>query len=670
MKTEIVFFRFTAFVLLVAFFFTSCISTPPQQGMNPIPAQKIQHQTAQKWTGDGGRGRSITILPPRAIGLSEDQAYLPDYVANELLSNFRSFSAMTLFDRVNNQRQYEELLSGYYADDDEAGMDLGNLASTDYMLLGDIIRTSTGYALQLTINRNKDKTTEASYSGTVSIAELDNLVGVRKASLDLLPKMGVQLTAEARTELTIAATANHVTAQTALAQGITAQRQGTEVVALNYFSVAAAFDPSLLEAVTRSSILTANISSGNIGDDARNDIAWRRDWIARLTETEQLFNNYFNDFLKTIPPMSFSLYYTGNIRQIGEINYRNETVTLSGISAKLIPSRNWVQSIEPVFQPMQASLQTVLDGLNATRRKTVWGLGNWPEQGSFNLQPFGRRQTQNFSIAVELLNNHNQVIGKQTFQTSCSYILPVPLPGRGAQKIQVIMDDINTVNFPNVNANYITENMTIRIAAVNGTDAETAARNGVMQIMAIPKNEFDSYSRFKYNLGEIQGFANKETGVTNLVIPFTIWGEPVTSIAAHAFENNQFTSVTLPNSVTFIGERAFFCKSQSNDNKITSITIGTNVSMAEEAFGYANYYVDNDFQIFYNQNGKRAGVYTYVYSSLQSSGKWVYDIQGDNTSVIKANRENTVSIVLVVVLGIATVIYGLLNSDKNQQMRL
>jgi len=171
-------------------------------------------------------------------------------------------------------------------------------------------------------------------------------------------------------------------------------------------------------------------------------------------------------------------------------------------------------------------------------------------------------------------------------------------------------------------------------------------------------------------LGEIQGFANKETGVTNLVIPFTIWGEPVTSIAAHAFENNQFTSVTLPNSVTFIGERAFFCKSQSNDNKITSITIGTNVSMAEEAFGYANYYVDNDFQIFYNQNGKRAGVYTYVYSSLQSSGKWVYDIQGDNTSVIKANRENTVSIVLVVVLGIATVIYGLLNSDKNQQMRL
>jgi hypothetical protein len=60
------------------------------------------------FTGDGGRGRSITILPPRGSGLAKEQAYLPDFVANELVSNFNTFSAMTLFDRVNNQKQYDE----------------------------------------------------------------------------------------------------------------------------------------------------------------------------------------------------------------------------------------------------------------------------------------------------------------------------------------------------------------------------------------------------------------------------------------------------------------------------------------------------------------------------------------------------------------------------------
>jgi hypothetical protein len=122
------------------------------------------------------------------------------------------------------------------------------------MLLGTITKTTSGYALQLTINSNSAKTTAAAYSGTVTIAELDNLTGVRRASLDLLQKMGIQVTAQARTELTRAAEASHVNAQTAMAQGITAQRQGAEVTALMYISQAAAFDSSLAEAANRSSV--------------------------------------------------------------------------------------------------------------------------------------------------------------------------------------------------------------------------------------------------------------------------------------------------------------------------------------------------------------------------------------------------------------------------------
>jgi hypothetical protein len=74
--------------------------------------------------------------------------------------------------------------------------------------------------------------TAASYSGTCTFAELDDLSGVRRASLDLLKKMGVEPTELTRTELAGAASANQVNAQTALAQGITAQRQGSEVAAM------------------------------------------------------------------------------------------------------------------------------------------------------------------------------------------------------------------------------------------------------------------------------------------------------------------------------------------------------------------------------------------------------------------------------------------------------
>jgi len=131
----------------------------------------------------------------------------------------------------------------------------------------------------------------------------------------------------------------------------------------------------LVEAVNRSSILAANISSGNIGEDARNDIQWRKDWADRLAETEQFFNNYFDNFFKNTLLMLYTLFYTSNIQQIGEISYQNETLTLGGMEVFLNASQDWIQSVRPVLRSMQSSVQAVLDGLNATGRKKVWGSG-------------------------------------------------------------------------------------------------------------------------------------------------------------------------------------------------------------------------------------------------------------------------------------------------------
>ena len=570
------------------------------------------------WTGDGGKGKSMTILPPRGSGLAANQAYLPDLVANELVSNFNSFSALTLFDRVNNQRQYEELLSGYYSDNDKAGLDLGHLTSTDYMLLGNITRTSTGYALQLTVNKNSDKTTAAAYSGTVSVAELDNLTGVRRASLDLLQKMGVQVTERARTELTRAAETNHVNAQTAMAQGIAAQRQGTEVAALSYFFQAAAFDPSLAEAVNRGTVMSASITSGNIGDNVRNDIQWRKDWITRLTSTEEYFDNFF----KTTS-LPYTLFYSTAINQ-GKIDYQTETVDLS-INVNLRASRIWVNSVEQ-------ALKVVNKGLDDTKRKNDWGLANWPRTGVTKLSPFAAGE-KTFSITVELVNEQNKVIGRQNFNVKGGWswagtnMQILPKDSRGLE-IETFPNNIQTVNF-NVKADDITDKITIRIASVNGQNAETAANNGVLQTRALSGDEWRLSRNIDVNkAGDIiiiwpnhylsgTSGSNYDFTFTSLTIPATVWDEPVRNIIKGVFTDNRYRSGTLRSNFGPYNNLIKISWDMERSRRYTEEqrrAIPT-TSMWEFEMSFLDYY---------NKNGKKAGTYTPFGDAINRHTSWSY----------------------------------------------
>ncbi|GHV12259.1 hypothetical protein FACS189491_04920 [Spirochaetia bacterium] len=81
----------------------------------------------------------------------------------------------------------------------------------------------------------------------------------------------------------------------------------------------------------------------------------------------------------------------------------------------------------------------------------------------------------------------------------------------------------------------------------------------------------------------------------------------VTSIGDSAFSNNNLTSVVIPDSVTSIGNYAF------HGNELTSVTIGSGVSLGSFAVPCYNYY---------NENGKKAGVYTRL--NRQGSYEWTY----------------------------------------------
>ena len=636
---------FAVFALILVF--AACAAGPE----SAQTAMQRKHSSNVFFTGDGGRGKSLAILIPQSQGLPPGLEYIPAMVQGSLVTNISQFSAISVLDRVALDKVIAETLDPAYEDNLDI-IRLGHVAHVGYMMTGQITRTSTGYNLQINVTDTADGRTAASYTGTSSITDLDNLIAVQLASKDLLTQLGVSLTQNAINELGTIRTRQAIGAETALARGITAQRKGTEVAALSYYFQATALDSSLLEAANRSSVMSANISSGNIGADIRNDIQWRRDWVARLTETEVSFNGIINT---TDPP--YTLFYSSGI-EWGEINYQKETANLN-FNINLYASRVWMNSVAQAAQAVYA-------GLNATGRKNEWGLANWPQQGLTSANPFAARKQHDFSIAFELVNEQNRVIGRQTVRLTPSFSL-----SRDRDDCIVMNyteSTFNTVSFNAVNVDDISDNLIIRIVSVNGTDPQNAR----LRISALSDTKWQEYrnadlSHLQIENGVVLGFNSsilwilrgsvlgfsrslsdsQKQQYRNLVIPSDSWDEPtgitsigksafegryvthevtlisvtisdsVTSIGEKAFATNQLTSVIIPDSVTFIGDRAFAT------NQLTSITIGANVVLG--TYGLDKYYVPNEqrayvfgngFERFYVSNRRRAGVYSV------NNGRW------------------------------------------------
>jgi formylglycine-generating enzyme required for sulfatase activity len=170
------------------------------------------------------------------------------------------------------------------------------------------------------------------------------------------------------------------------------------------------------------------------------------------------------------------------------------------------------------------------------------------------------------------------VIGRQEFHVGCDWEY-----NRNRHfSVSVASDGGKKVSFTNVKANDITDHLTIRFASVNGEAAETAARNGVLQIRAMSKSEFDANDRFKFAFGEINGY-NGTGG--NLVIPNTVWNDRVISIAGNVFANSQLTSITIGENIT-LGQNAFgrgFEQSYQNNRRMAkTYTYNGKTWMTEE----------------------------------------------------------------------------------------
>jgi hypothetical protein len=247
------------------------------------------------------------------------------------------------------------------------------------------------------------------------------------------------------------------------------------------------------------------------------------------------------------------------------------------------------------------------------------------------------------------------VIGRQTLQAGGSW----ELNWSGRPVVNISSPDRRTLNFQNVNVDDITTRLTIRIASVNGQDVETAARNRILQIQPITRNEVARNDRFRFIKGELQGFTNNAARdaeivirnirrgnsiigtinrVSELIIPDTIWGDPVISIGNGAFRNIGITNLTIPESVRSINEMAF-----GDNNEITSISIGENVVLGVNSFRIqvrssdGTIYYRDHFRNFYIQSDRKMGTYF-----MGSMNRWI--APGDDAEVTRTARRQNIQL--------------------------
>jgi hypothetical protein len=347
--------------------------------------------------GDGAKGIRLAVLAPTGIRLTKDDDWLPVFVQGTLTGVFNRFSAITVLDRQNMDKILAEQdlsASGSFSDEDY--ISIGNMTNTQYILAGSLTKTNAGYVLDLGISDAESGVRKYSYPPkNCSAAEIQGGDAVKTAAEDLLGQMGVTITAQGKTELHQAAKQETVEAETAMSKGIQAQKSGTVVEALSYYYNAASFDPSLAEAASRLSSLSGEVSSGNIGENVRNDIQRRNEWIKVLQEAEVFF--------RANPP--FEVVYSPELTQ-GNVDYERETV---GLSFKLMvkPTDGW------------KVIRNLYDGLQATGKAKEWGLDGWPEiKAGAGISGNDRSLFFQFYVEAALLNDQGRTIAEIGINTN------------------------------------------------------------------------------------------------------------------------------------------------------------------------------------------------------------------------------------------------------------
>lgn len=453
----------------------------------------------QAFTGDGGKGISIAVLVPDAQGLSANQNYLPTMIQGVLVNNLSSYSAITVLDRLRLETVLKETESGIYKNESDFGR-LGQITNVDYVLTGNITRTSTGHALQIQVVGTKGAAigrTRASYSGTPTIAEMDNFTGIRKASLELLTQMDVKLTDRSRRELSGASSREDVNSQTALSRGIVAQRGGNEFEAMfNYFD-ARTFNANIPEASVRMSSAATTLAANNMQNTSAREQVLSE--IQRMREEERLkkereknFDELLKKattFYKAHQPFRITMH---NTFTYGNIDHKKGTVDIE-VEVRIAEIREEM---------------AIIDGL-AEQAKSILGVYNWPYNYRFRGYLEGNEGKAGSYPYLYYINDFGFYREKPTRQGIWDYTSRIdPTTGRHISSNRgpnfnveaVIINEqgktLNRVSFNfkdfgstkseeksfTIKADDLTDTLTMRIVSVNGKSFNSIRQSGYLDI--------------------------------------------------------------------------------------------------------------------------------------------------------------------------------------------
>ncbi|GHV78231.1 hypothetical protein AGMMS49944_00220 [Spirochaetia bacterium] len=408
-----------------------------------------------------GQGIRLAVLAPDGQNFAEADRYLAAFTQGRLNDTFSRYSAMTIIDRQNLDtllNEQERAANGAYSNEDF--VKIGGLTNAQYILAGTIIKLSAAeFSVQLGITNTETGERRTSFTKNCSAADLRQGKVINDAAVELLTGIGVELTA-AEKQAILSGQAGSTEAETALARGIAAQKNGNRIEAMTYMYQAASFDPSMSEATGRLNTLAAAMTGGNIGEAVQSDYQARMTWLDLFKECAAFYQDH--------PP--FEILYDPDLTQ-GDIDFAKSTVDLS-FRIALVPSDSGFKV-----------LNDLLGRLEQTGNRSKWGFAGWP---LLDVQPrepaavvFGGKLLFTFKVDAAIVNGDGKTIATGSVVLNSKNISF----SSGDQRVTAPADTMVVFKFPNVNANDLTENIIIKIAKINDMDAGTVGERGYIRIL-------------------------------------------------------------------------------------------------------------------------------------------------------------------------------------------
>jgi hypothetical protein len=443
------------------------------------------------YTGDGRKNTRIAILQPHEENLIQDEQWLSSYIQGTLTGYFSKYTAMTVVDRQNLDKIIDNQnfsASGYFSDDDYSS--IGHISNAEYILIGSLrkIPQSTSFMLDLSVSHAGTGQRMASFTPSIcTLGDIQRASIIQKAFEDIAGQLGIVLTEYGKQSL-YGISNTEIAVETSLSKGIVAQRNKRIGEALSHYYNVASFSPATPEVKRRISALSSSVSSGSLGKNVRNLIAWRNAWREVLDECDSFLESH----------LPFEIIYDTNLKQEGNINYDTGTIDMS-FSLMTRPTNGFKM------------INDVLKGLKKTGRQKEWGFQSWPFQreptyllaellnagGEYWREPattishINLQEDRKVALEIALLNERQEILasingyvfcryGAITWQSEYRYGYPRIFD---IQHVTVKPEIIKyTPVFKGIDANRITDTLTIKILSIDDIDVETAISNGYIKI--------------------------------------------------------------------------------------------------------------------------------------------------------------------------------------------